>query len=57
VKGRLARDDFVVDDGAEGYVDNGQDDWGQDDGYPSDEDEPARRKRAISFSAPDPRPR
>ena len=27
VKGRLQRDDFVVDDGAEGYVDNGMDDW------------------------------
>ena len=27
VKGRLQRDDFVVDDGAEGYVDDGMDDW------------------------------
>lgn len=27
VRGRLQRDDFVVDDGAAGYVDNGMDDW------------------------------
>ena len=35
VKGRLQRDDFVVDDGAEGYVDNGMDEWG---GGGADED-------------------
>ena len=27
VKGCLQRDDFVVDDGAGGYMDNGMDDW------------------------------
>lgn len=27
VKGRLQRDDFVVDDGAGGYMDNGMDEW------------------------------
>jgi DNA polymerase alpha subunit A len=31
VKGRLAKDDFVVDDGIDGYMDNGMDDWGADD--------------------------
>jgi DNA polymerase alpha subunit A len=40
VKGRLQRDDFVVDDGVAGYTDNGMDDWagGQDDND-ADEDE------------------
>ena len=28
VKGRLAKDDFVIDDGVGDYVDNGMDDWG-----------------------------
>ena len=27
VRGRLQKDDFVVDDGVEGYMDNGMDDW------------------------------
>lgn len=27
VKGRLQRDDFVVDDGIDGYADNGMDEW------------------------------
>lgn len=27
VKGRLAQDDFVEDDGVDGYMDNGMDDW------------------------------
>lgn len=37
-RSRLDEDDFVVDDGGEGYVDNGMDDWG-DEGrvYHSDE--------------------
>ena len=30
VRRRLDEDDFVVDDGGEGYVDNGMDDWGAD---------------------------
>jgi DNA polymerase alpha subunit A len=48
VQGRLARDDFVVDDGADGYVDNGQDDWGQDDRHSSEDEAPPRRKCAPS---------
>lgn len=35
VCGRLQKDDFVVDDGVGGYMDNGMDDWGQED---ADED-------------------
>ena len=39
VKGRLMEDDFVVDDGVEGYMDNGMDDWagGDQDAEESDE--------------------
>lgn len=42
VKGRLQKDDFIVDDGVEGYADNGMDDW-DDAGrefMASDEDKP-----------------
>ena len=39
VKNRLAKDDFVVDDGVGGYNDNGMDDWdGQNELADSDED-------------------
>ncbi|KAH9072265.1 DNA polymerase alpha catalytic subunit [Lactarius deliciosus] len=31
VQGRLAKDDFVIDDGVGDYVDNGMDDWGNGD--------------------------
>ncbi|KIM44768.1 hypothetical protein M413DRAFT_442728 [Hebeloma cylindrosporum] len=46
VKGRLQRDDFVVDDGAEGYVDNGMDDWvgGDEEMDRQDSDEEEKRK-------------
>ena len=41
VQGRLAKDDFVLDDGVGGYVDNGMDDWenGDDDAQDDSEDE------------------
>lgn len=39
VRGRLQKDDFIVDDGVEGYADNGMDDWGHEqDNEESDED-------------------
>lgn len=40
VKGRLMEDDFVVDDGVGGYMDNGMDDWagGDQDAEESDEE-------------------
>ena len=49
VKGRLQRDDFIVDDGIEGYADNGMDDWGHDEQETmSDEDiKPKREWRAV----------
>lgn len=44
VKGRLQRDDFVVDDGAEGYIDNGMDDWsGGDEEFEEDYEEERNR--------------
>jgi DNA polymerase alpha subunit A len=47
VKGRLERDDFVVDDGVEGYADNGMDDWDQEPA--SSEDEGARKKTTCEI--------
>lgn len=55
VKGRLQRDDFVVDDGAEGYVDNGMDDWvgGDEEMDRQDSDEEEQRKSTrFSLSFP-----
>jgi DNA polymerase alpha subunit A len=51
VKGRLQRDDFVVDDGVEGYMDNGMDDWADGDGSESEEEVNARHKRMRRSSA------
>jgi hypothetical protein len=49
VKGRLQRDDFVEDDGVDGYMDNGMDDWGADDDEQEDsEDEDVRRKKKCT---------
>lgn len=42
VRGRQAQDDFIVDDGADGYVDNGMDDWGEDEQYDSEEEDKRR---------------
>ncbi|KAF8966275.1 DNA polymerase alpha catalytic subunit [Flammula alnicola] len=64
VKGRLQRDDFVVDDGAEGYVDNGMDDWTGGDEEDHDEPEEEERSRGkklksktqASKSKPKPKP-
>lgn len=39
VRGRLAKDDFVVDDGVGGYTDNGMDDFEEHDAYAESEDE------------------
>ncbi|KAF8141953.1 hypothetical protein EV363DRAFT_1468612 [Boletus edulis] len=49
VKGRLQRDDFVLDDGVGGYMDNGMDDWtGQDDADEEDDEEEDPRSRKSS---------
>ncbi|KAI0255725.1 DNA polymerase alpha catalytic subunit [Lactifluus subvellereus] len=52
VQGRLAKDDFVVDDGVGDYVDNGMDDWGNDDAQEDSEDEIAYRKAKPSKAKP-----
>ncbi|KAL0579487.1 DNA-directed DNA polymerase alpha catalytic subunit pol1 [Marasmius crinis-equi] len=45
VKGRLQKDDFVVDDGVDGYMDNGMDDWMEgDEEYPDSEEEAGKKK-------------
>jgi DNA polymerase alpha subunit A len=52
VKGRLAKDDFVVDDGVGGYNDDGMDDWdGQNEAVDSDEDD-YRSTKCVSFPCP-----
>lgn len=49
VKGRLAEDDFVEDDGVEGYGDNGEDHWDHSD----DEDEEDEEERGTSVCEQD----
>ena len=39
----MAKDDFVVDDGVEGYLDNGMDDWENVGAQEDSEDEPMYR--------------
>ncbi|KAI5782718.1 hypothetical protein EDC01DRAFT_664616 [Geopyxis carbonaria] len=39
VRDRLNQDDFVVDDGGEGYVDNGEDVWDEERPYSEDEED------------------
>ncbi|KAK7687728.1 hypothetical protein QCA50_008944 [Cerrena zonata] len=39
VRGRLAKDDFVVDDGVGGYMDNGMDDFAEQEEYESEEED------------------
>lgn len=49
VKGRLQKDDFVVDDGIGGYMDNGMDDWtgGHEEDEESDEEVDLRQKGEL----------
>jgi DNA polymerase alpha subunit A len=48
-KGSLQRDDFVVDDGVGGYMDNGMDDWtGQDD---ADEEDDLRSRKDCTYAS------
>lgn len=49
VKGRLQKDDFVEDDGVEGYMDNGMDDW---TGGDSQEEEEYEKRPCASVSLP-----
>lgn len=49
VHGRLAKDDFVVDDGIDGYMDNGMDDWGANDEQESEEEQVKRKSKSNSI--------
>ncbi|KAK0468553.1 DNA polymerase family B-domain-containing protein [Armillaria novae-zelandiae] len=53
VKGHLQRDDFVVDDGVDGYMDNGMDDWAEEEAYDSDEDMQRDKRAKKKSSKPD----
>ena len=48
VNGRLKRDDFIVDDGVDGYADNGMDDWGDDRELPSDDEVKPKGERGTA---------
>ena len=50
VKGRLQRDDFVVDDRAGGYMDNGMDEW-TDGNEDESEDEKETRKGIYVYNS------
>ncbi|KAH8116362.1 hypothetical protein DFH11DRAFT_1580132 [Phellopilus nigrolimitatus] len=52
VKGRLQRDDFIVDDGVEGYADNGMDDWGEEENAASDEEAKPKAKKKAKNAKP-----
>ncbi|TFK68725.1 hypothetical protein BDN72DRAFT_948057 [Pluteus cervinus] len=54
VKGRLQRDDFVVDDGVDGYMDNGMDDW-MDEAKEESDDEGAKRPKGKKSKAEKPK--
>jgi hypothetical protein len=49
VKGRLQRDDFVVDDGVGGYLDNGMDDWGADEHQGSSDEGYGNKRTSASI--------
>ncbi|KAK2465466.1 hypothetical protein APHAL10511_002358 [Amanita phalloides] len=46
VKGRLQKDDFIEDDGVDGYMDNGMDDWMHEDQQDDSEEEYDRKPKA-----------
>ena len=49
VKGRLMEDDFLVDDGVGGYMDNGMDDWAGGDQDTDESDEEYDKPKKGSF--------
>lgn len=58
VRGRLAKDDFVVDDGIGGYMDNGMDDFEDQGQYEeSDEDDRSSKAKKKGKSEPKPKPK
>ncbi|KAF8655036.1 hypothetical protein AX16_003272 [Volvariella volvacea WC 439] len=59
VKGRLERDDFVVDDGDGEYVDDGREDWsdGDRDKYESEEEPRKKSKKSKAEVKPKAKPK
>ncbi|KAF5362489.1 hypothetical protein D9756_002711 [Leucocoprinus leucothites] len=61
VRGRLQKDDFVVDDGVQGYMDNGMDDWMDGDEEESEEEvrttKKAKKKTQGTSGKPKARPK
>ncbi|EPT01010.1 hypothetical protein FOMPIDRAFT_1030188 [Fomitopsis schrenkii] len=51
VRGRLAKDDFVVDDGVQGYMDNGVDDLEESEGRYESEEEPRGKGKGRKVDA------
>lgn len=49
MRGRLAKDDFVVDDGVGGYMDNGMDDFGEHEMSAESDIEEKKSKRELDF--------
>lgn len=49
VRGRLAKDDFVVDDGVRGYMDNGVDDFEEADEEPESDEDGRKGKCAYNI--------
>ncbi|KAG6329610.1 hypothetical protein ID866_9478, partial [Astraeus odoratus] len=54
VRGRLQKDDFVVDDGVSGYMDNGMDDWGQGEADEEGDEEEYYSKKTSKKKTADP---
>ena len=50
VRGRLQKDDFVVDDGVSGYMDNGMDDWTGAEKDDQDDDDEYETKKKGDFT-------
>ncbi|PFH53233.1 hypothetical protein AMATHDRAFT_54925 [Amanita thiersii Skay4041] len=51
VRGRLQQDDFIVDDGVDGYMDNGMDDWMSGDKDQMDSEVESEPKRKATKGA------
>ncbi|KAF8330465.1 ribonuclease H-like domain-containing protein, partial [Amanita rubescens] len=45
VRGRLQKDDFIVDDGISGYMDNGMEDWMEEDQQDESEEEYDKKRK------------
>lgn len=48
MRGRLQKDDFVVDDGVGGYMDNGMDDWTGAENDDEDYDEYETKRKGTN---------